>query len=139
MHHSRYFFYFLIACYACTVNSASGSLDTSYGNNNTGIVTPAIGLVKTCIPYSCRLETLALQQNGNILAGGSNFGALTTNFALACYLPSGALDPSFGTNGITLTPIGSNAEIKSIVIQADNKIVAAGISDNSAALARYLP
>ena len=110
--------------------TTSGVLDTSFNGN---------GMVITQMNYSATLNTLAIQSDGKILAGGSNFGARTTNFALARYLSTGVLDTTFGTNGIALTTVGSSAQINSIIIQSDSKIVVAGTSDDSAVLARYLP
>jgi uncharacterized delta-60 repeat protein len=107
---------------------STGTLDPSF--NGTGIVI-------TTLTYSSVINALTLQSDGKIVTGGYDFGALNTTFALARYLPSGTLDTSFGTNGVTLTAIGDDARINSLIIQSDGKIVAAGTSDNKAALARY--
>lgn len=107
----------------------NGNLDSSF--NGTGIVI-------THTNYSSQIQALAIQSDGNILAGGWNFGALATQFALARYLPSGLLDETFGTQGITLTTIGASAQINSLALQTDGAIIAAGSSDTNAALARYL-
>jgi uncharacterized delta-60 repeat protein len=109
--------------------TTNGILDLSF--NGTGMVT-------TYLNYSSILTSLAIQSDGKIVAGGYDFGARATTFALARYLPSGAFDLTFGSNGIALTTIGSNAQINSLAIQSDGKIVAAGFSDDHAALARYL-
>jgi uncharacterized delta-60 repeat protein len=106
----------------------NGNLDPKFNNN---------GMVITTLNYSSVINALALQSNGNILAGGWDFGALATTFALTRYLPSGTIDSTFGTNGTVLTTVGSNAQINSMIIQSDGKIVVAGLTDNSAALARY--
>lgn len=55
---------------------------------------------------------------------------------------SGSLDPSFDTDGIVTTPIGSSDAFgRSIAIQSNGKIVVAGYSDNGTqdvfAIARY--
>lgn len=108
---------------------STGALDTTF--NTTGTVITAIN-------YSSGVYALSLQQDGNILAGGYDFGARYTTFALARYLPSGILDGSFGTAGIALTEIGASAQINSLAFQSDGKIIAAGFSDTNAALTRYL-
>lgn len=108
--------------------------------DSTGILDPSFngtGIVITTLTYSSVINALALQSDGKIVTGGYGFGALNTTFALARYLPSGTLDTSFGTNGVTLTAIGDDARINSLIIQSDGKIVAAGTSDTKAALARY--
>lgn len=50
---------------------------------------------------------------------------------------SGTLDSSFGTNGIVVTDIGGKDYARSVAIQSDGKIVAAGSSRNDVALVRY--
>lgn len=107
----------------------SGNLDPSL--NGTGIVF-------TSLNYGSAIMDIAIDANGNILAGGYDYGAFSTTFALVRYLPSGAIDTSFGTNGIVFTAIGSEAHINSLTIQSDGKIIAAGYSDKYASIARYL-
>jgi len=51
----------------------------------------------------------------------------------------GELDPTFGTAGTVRTPIGKDALVTALALQPDGKIVAAGTSDSSFALARYTP
>lgn len=112
----------------------SGVLDASFDADGT-VVTP--GVVITPMNYSSKINALVIQADGNIVAGGSNFGLRNTTFALARYLPSGTLDNTFATNGIAFTVIGASAQINSLITQSDGSIVAAGTSDDSAALARY--
>jgi uncharacterized delta-60 repeat protein len=114
--------------FALTRFDSNGNLDKNFNES---------GIVITNIDYSSGIQALALQRDNKIIAGGYNFGLKSTNFALARYLTDGTLDSSFGSQGITCTQIGSTAQINSLMIQSDDKIVAAGISDTSAALARY--
>jgi uncharacterized delta-60 repeat protein len=118
----------LHCAFALARYDTAGTLDSSF--NGTGTII-------TQLNYSSQIHSIAIQSDGKIIAGGYDFGAVNTTFALARYLTNGILDSTFGSNGITLTPIGTNAQINSLIIQSDNKIVAAGISDTSAALARY--
>ena len=61
------------------------------------------------------------------------------DFAMARVLPTGALDTSFGTNGVVVTPFpGHNAMATAVGLQADGNIVVAGTSDGQLAVARYL-
>ena len=69
------------------------------------------------------------------------FYVLLTN-PLQSIAQSGSLDPSFDTDGIVTTPIGSSDAFgRSIAIQSDGKIVVAGYSDNGTqdvfAITRY--
>lgn len=64
-------------------------------------------------------------------------------FPISLFAQPGSLDTAFGTNGIVITSVGSNADkIHSLVIQPDGKIIAVGTNivtgvDNDIALVRY--
>ena len=67
---------------------------------------------------------------------------LVRNHSLARYNTNGTLDTAFNSTGKVVTPIGTDDDIgRSVAIQTDGKIVAAGQSyngtDNDFALARY--
>lgn len=102
--------------------NADGSLDYSFGTN--GIITTAVGTGEDV------LWAIAIQHDGKIYAAGYGISELTGyDFALARYLPNGSLDPGFGTNGIVLTPVGSNSDFGiALALQSDAKIVMAGAS-----------
>jgi len=61
------------------------------------------------------------------------------DFALARFLPNGALDPSFGGGGFVTTNFGGVDEANAILLQPDGKIVLAGTTSNGGdfALVRY--
>jgi uncharacterized delta-60 repeat protein len=61
-------------------------------------------------------------------------GAL--GFALARYLPSGKLDPSFGADGKVVTHLDQAGTVDAL-LQPDGKIVAVGVSGTRFALVRY--
>ena len=113
----------------------NGQLDSSFGTN--GIVCQDFGNDE----YG---HAVVIESDGSILVGGGVDGK---GFGLAHYKTSGQPDKSFGTNGLVITPIGSvsniKAEIRSLAIQSDKKIVAAGYASNGVnfdfALARYNP
>jgi uncharacterized delta-60 repeat protein len=76
-----------------------------------------------------------------VVAGSSDASGRSA-FALARYLPNGALDPSFGGDGRVRSDFGSYA--LAVALQPDGKIVVAGWSSTASgggafALARYLP
>jgi len=74
---------------ARTALAAAGDLDPTFGTD--GKVTTDSGQPDTA-------AALAVQADGKLVAAGGGFGILG-QFKLARYLPSGALDPSFGTGG----------------------------------------
>lgn len=116
---------------------SNGTLDETF--NDDGIVTTDVGGDTTDIT-----EDIALQADGRIVVGGSinNGGGLNSQFLIVRYTSSGSLDTSFGSDGIVQSAIGADNNIaKSVAIQSDGKIVAAGLSsngvNNDVAIARY--
>lgn len=105
-----------------------GSLDTDF--NQTGIVV-------TPLDYSSEIHSLLLQPDGKIVAGGYIFGLVTTNFAMVRYLTDGSVDMNFGQDGLSSTSIFTNSSINSLSMQSDGKIIAAGVSNSTAAIARF--
>ena len=99
----------------------NGTLDSSFGSN--GIVTTSIGAVGD------NIFSIAIQDDGKIVAAG--FATIGNNydFALARYETNGTLDNTFDGDGIVTTNLGSGSDVVyEVVIQNDGKIVAAGHS-----------
>ncbi len=93
-----------------------GSLDTTFGSNG------KIGLGF----YSTEFEALAVDNAHNIIVSG--YTTLESGIILRI-TPAGALDPTFGNQGITYLPedfLNFLPRIKSIKFQTDNKIVLGG-------------
>lgn len=110
-----------------------GSLDPTFDSD--GKVTTPIG-TSTDDAYS-----VAIQTDGKIVVAGSSFGA-NNDFAVVRYNTNGSLDTSFNGTGKVTTPFGSSHDYaRSVKVQADGKIVAAGDTrngtNNDFALARY--
>ena len=116
-----------------------GSLDTSFGGG------------KVLTDFGSNLDfgiSAALDANGSIVVGGAAAVDGDGDFALARYRPDGSLDPDFGSAGRLTTdfdPVRDD-EVRSVLVQADGKVVAAGLvgyEDFSTtadfALARYGP
>lgn len=83
------------------------------------------------------IRSIIIMPNGKILAGGTS----RFDFGLARYHPNGSLDNSFNNGGIQITSFNAYSRIRSVVIQPDGKIVAAGWvespENDDFALARY--
>jgi len=114
---------------------ASGALDLSF--NGTGKVMTAIGS-GTDAAYS-----VALQPDGKIVVAGRCSNGTNTDFCLARYLASGALDVSLNSTGTVITTIGGGSDVaRGVALQPDGKIVVAGYCSNGITydfcLARYL-
>jgi uncharacterized delta-60 repeat protein len=82
--------------------TANGSLDPSF--NGSGVTGTTFGSNREY------LSAIALQSNGEIIAGGNVFGAQSSysELAFARFNVDGSIDNSFGTSGQTLDPMGSN-------------------------------
>jgi uncharacterized delta-60 repeat protein len=88
------------------------------------------------------LSALVLQADGKIVAAGSIHG---TAFLLARFNADGSVDQTFGNNGHVVTTFSDHtAGAADVVLQADGKIIAVGVSGagpyselNDFALARY--
>jgi uncharacterized delta-60 repeat protein len=89
--------------------------------------------------------TAAVLQNGKVVVAGFAVTGATTDFALTRYRPNGTLDPSFGNHGKVTTDIagGAGDTATALAVQADGKLVAAGLTSGPAgqdvALVRYQP
>jgi uncharacterized delta-60 repeat protein len=116
----------------------TGALDPSFG---------VFGKVTTDLGSSSeRINALALQADGKIVAAGSSFRGVATqdDFALARYNSDGSLDATFGSAGIVFLNFFGGAgsdQALSVAIQPDGKIVAAGYATGTQgrdfAIARY--
>jgi len=100
--------------------NTDGSLDTGFGY--LGGIATAVGTGEDI------LWDLALQPNGKILAAGYGISPVSGyDFAVVRYNPNGILDPTFGVNGISLTPVGAGSDFgNAMALQSDGKIVMAG-------------
>lgn len=107
------------ADFALVRYTMNGSLDTSFGT--AGKVTTAVGISED------RINAIAIQSDGKIVASGVTVNASQEDFALVRYTTNGSLDNTFGSGGIVFTDFaGQNDYVRSIVIQSDGKIVVAG-------------
>jgi uncharacterized delta-60 repeat protein len=93
-----------------------------------------------------RAHTVAVQNDGKILAAGYGYNGTDNDFAVARYNPDGSLDTSFDLDGIVLTNFAefSNDRAFDIILQSDEKIVVSGYNtdpdtDRDFALVRYNP
>jgi uncharacterized delta-60 repeat protein len=110
----------------------AGAVDTTFGTG--GVITTPVSL-----SADDEAASVAIQADGKIVAAG-NVG--NSDFALVRYEPDGSPDPTFGVGGIVTTnfPIGMSSGVEwanDVIIQSDDKIVAAGRSSGRFGVARY--
>ncbi len=116
--------------------NSDGSLDNTFNN---GTQTKALwGITDN------RVYSITTQNDGKIVACGSSNNSIVNNFLVIRSNSNGTLDSTFGGTGIISVPVGSHDNIaNSVLVQNDNKIVAAGYSNNGAnynfALVRFNP
>lgn len=92
---------------------------------------------------------VALQKDGKIVSVGLGFDPAsgTDGFLLERLNADGSRDPTFGQDGVVLTPIDDRAFAVAVAIQKDGKVLAAGgatlslpgVTTRRFALARYNP
>jgi len=101
---------------------SDGRLDDSYGDN---------GKVITTMLYNSSINSIILQPDGEIIIAGVYNIYGYRQMLLVRYLPSGSLDPEFGSNGIVILKFVSGYQmvsLKSVLLQPDGKILIAGSS-----------
>jgi uncharacterized delta-60 repeat protein len=126
--------------------NADGTFDSTFGTAGKSHV----GLASRSL-ISCNATTL--QKDGKILVGGHGWGTTGgTDYILARFAATGALDTTFGTAGFAITNFqmtpddpGQNDKLLALAAADDGTIVAAGelmltgpYSNGRASFARYL-
>jgi uncharacterized delta-60 repeat protein len=101
--------------------NSDGTLDSTFGVG---------GKVITAFGGPAQAFGVAIQSDGKIVAAGFAHVNANFDFALARYNSNGTLDTTFGTGGKKKTAFGvpSVAQVNSVTIQRDGKIVAVGIT-----------
>jgi uncharacterized delta-60 repeat protein len=101
--------------------NANGSLDVSFGDEGR--------VITNMSNFGDSALALAIQPDGKILAVGEvndvYYASITPYCAMVRYNTDGSLDSTFGSAGIVRASPG---KLHAVVIQPDEKIVAAGIS-----------
>lgn len=111
--------------------NAAGMMDSSFGTN---------GITSASLNYSFSDVSITLQPDGKILAAGSIYAPYDA-FVLVRFHSDGTRDSTFGMNGIVITEVNFQFNASGVELQADGKIVVAGIASsdtlNNIVLARY--
>ncbi len=113
--------------------NTDGTYDTDFGHD--GIVITQVG---ASYDYA---YSMVVQNDGKIILAGSGFQT-NDDYALVRYNSDGTIDNTFGINGKVFTQVGTSTDVaKSVLLQDDGKIIAAGYSYNGAnydfSIARY--
>lgn len=114
-----------------------GELDSTFGSDGK--------LITFVYNTFDNTRAVALQSNGNIVIAGNSYSPVYENdFSLSCFTPDGDFDTAFNGGGKVTTDFNITIDkANAVAVQADGKIVAAGISGSNVggdfALARYHP
>ncbi len=117
--------------------TAAGDLDRSFGAG--GAVTTAVGTGR-----SQAFDALVLPDGRIMLGGVARDGGGRDGFAVVCYLATGAVDRSYGEQGISIVPIGEGfAGIADLTAAPGGGMFATGVAraggEDRIAIARYQP
>ncbi len=108
----------------------NGTEDNSFGENGTLFTDYG-----TSLTYH---KTILIQNDDKIIVSGTTSGG---DYFMAKHLPNGALDTTFGNNGIVITDIEEDALAHSF-LQNDGKIILVGVSETNSyyniSMVRYL-
>jgi uncharacterized delta-60 repeat protein len=113
--------------YAAARLNPDGSLDHSFGDNG-----------KVVLDEEEYISRVVLQSDGKIIVLGSSGYLTPERFRLARLEANGALDMTFGVDGVTVTTFINTDRGSGLVLQPDGMIVAGGSSlQTYFILARY--
>lgn len=118
----RTFISIILSIFTCTqLYSQAGELDLSFGVD---------GFIITELGESFDgITSMAIQEDGKIVAVGYSYGATHSDFGIARYNIDGSLDNTFSLDGKLVFDYDTTFSIPySVVVQADNKIVVGGFA-----------
>lgn len=100
--------------------NTDGTLDNSFSGD--GIFLKTLGNVANpAVP-----ESIALKSDGTIYLGGAAPGSTDVSLTILSLTANGTTTPGFGFGGLAQVSFGTYATAKSLVLQPDGKIIAAG-------------
>jgi uncharacterized delta-60 repeat protein len=123
---------------ALTRHSASGALDAGFGSGGKVDINAS-----ATSNGNSEARALVVQPDGKLLVAGYAFGPGNSEFLVLRLNADGSLDGTFGSGGITRTPVGPGEDMANAMVrQPDGRIVLAGsaiVADGRRdfALARY--
>jgi uncharacterized delta-60 repeat protein len=115
--------------FAAALYDKRGNLDPHFGTG--GKATLDVGDIDTAFGGG-------FGPGESVVAAGDTYGSGPDQFAVGRWTKDGQPDPKFGTGGSTTTLIGTSSAAFAMTLGPEDKIVAAGYSDDTFAVARYL-
>ena len=112
----------------CSFAQGPYGLDPTFGINGSVSTSSGVWIARGA-------RSVLLQPDGKIIAGGDG----NSQFAIIRYDSTGAIDSTFGVNGLSTTPIaGSGSDIWRMLLQPDGKILATGDIYGNLGVVRFL-
>ena len=111
------------------LSAQNGSLDLSFGNS---------GIAISDFGNSESANSVAVQNDGKIVIGGTVLIGATQKFGIARYNTNGTPDNSFGTNGQVVTDIDTLGDCVCVKVLSNGKILGLGRGMHDFILVRYL-
>ena len=124
--------FLLLILFVSNVSFAQfGTLDASFGRGGI-VITPFTD-------FDSSIQSLLIQPDKKIIAGGSITKSGSTQFSLARYNIDGSLDETFGNSGQAITNYPELMVMSSTALQADGKIIVAGnLYNSSVSISRFV-
>ena len=110
--------------FALAALTAAGVPDPAFGTGGKVLLAAGDGA-------DAAVNGLAVQADGDVVAAGSAVAGTDTEVAVARLLPSGTLDPRFGTRGVVTTPDPAGVVYEaatSVVVDAAGRVVVGGLA-----------
>jgi uncharacterized delta-60 repeat protein len=103
--------------------TSSGAIDPSFGVNGHRFITAAVG---------AEVATRVLRDSsGRYLVAGALRGTANLDLAVARLTATGALDTTFGTNGIAQFDFGADETVNDLAIDSTGRLVLVGLQGNT--------
>lgn len=112
----------------------NGTLDSTFGTGGKLLINPSSVRRGRGFAYTVAIQRVpAVTGEERIVVGGwSDYSSSTTVFTMMRLKPNGATDTSFGSSGRVYTSfLGFGDQIRHLVIDSTNRIVAAGITNSA--------
>lgn len=107
---------FTVSDFAVLRYQSNGQPDTTFDGDGVAVVEPGNS--------ADWLQEMAVQPDGKIVAAGYSYSASQQNMTVARFLPNGALDTNFGTQGSATYMIpGFDTYANEVIVQPDGKIL----------------
>lgn len=112
----------LVASPSGPAAAASGDYDPSFGTGGVATAPPSPSLAGT------GASAVTIDSQGRIVAAGATYDTATSQwvFTIHRFLPSGAMDEEFGTDGLAIVPMTTGWSINTVTgvgVQPDGRVV----------------